>query len=146
MHYAFRYLLCAVHHISHQIIESFHIQTFSLSEQFFRGQIIGVLLYNNAVSTKALNLHCCIPSVHVVKGCVFPTGKFNKLIDLLQKFLDEISPRLSTSEPVYGDKGTVERLIDSHQVSIMSSDNLLVLLYTGIFCEVLYFTNGKLRI
>ena len=84
--------------------------------------------------------------MHVVKGCVFPTGKFNKLIDLLQKFLDEISPRLSTSEPVYGDKGTVERLIDSHQVSIMSSDNLLVLLYTGIFCEVLYFTNGKLRI
>ena len=59
--------------------------------------------------------------MRVVK-CLFPTGQFNKLIDQLQKFLAEVTPKLSASEPVYGDKDTVERLIDSHQVSNMSSD------------------------
>ena len=52
-----------------------------------------------------------------------PTGQFNVLIVPLQKWLAKVTPRLSVSEPVYGNKDTVERLIDSHQVSISSSDN-----------------------
>ena len=52
---------------------------------------------------------------------IFPTGQFNVLIVPLQKFLAKVTPRLSASEPVYGNKDTVERLIDSHQVSIMNS-------------------------
>ena len=62
--------------------------------------------------------------MHIVKDmcCIlFPIGQFNVLIVPLQKFLAKVTPRLSASEPVYGNKDTVERLIDSHQVSIMSS-------------------------
>ena len=70
---------------------------------------------------------------------MFPTVKFNKLIDLLQKFLAEVTPKLNTSEPVHGNKDTVERLIGSHQVSIMSSDINATIIYIGIFCEILYF-------
>ena len=58
-------------------------------------------------------------------GCVchvvvyIATGQFNVLIVPLQKFLAEVTPRLSASEPVYGNKDTVERLIEFHQVSII---------------------------
>ena len=38
------------------------------------------------------------------------------LIVPLQKWLAKVNPRLSSSEPVYGNKETVERLIESHQV------------------------------
>ena len=48
-----------------------------------------------------------------------PIGQFNVLIVPLQKFLAKVTPRLSVSEPVYGNKDTVERLIESHQVSIV---------------------------
>ena len=69
---------------------------------------------------------------------MFLTGQFNVLIVPLQKFLDKVTPRLSPSEPVYGNKDTVERLIDSHKVSIMSSD-----INSRIFCEELYFHKYK---
>jgi len=45
------------------------------------------------------------------------TEQFNVLWGPLQKWLAKVSPRLSVSEPVYGNRDTVERLIESHQVS-----------------------------
>ena len=45
------------------------------------------------------------------------------LIVPLQKFLAKVTPRLSTSEPVYGNKDIVEKLIESHQVSNVQAMN-----------------------
>ncbi|XP_065889965.1 microtubule-actin cross-linking factor 1-like isoform X3 [Dysidea avara] len=41
--------------------------------------------------------------------------QFNVLWGPLQKWLAKVAPRLSVSEPVYGNRDTVERLIESHQ-------------------------------
>ena len=48
--------------------------------------------------------------------CVCTTEQFNVLWGPLQKWLAKVAPRLSVSEPVYGNRDTVERLIESHQV------------------------------
>jgi len=48
---------------------------------------------------------------------VCTTEQFNVLWGPLQKWLAKVAPRLSVSEPVYGNRDTVERLIESHQVS-----------------------------
>ena len=61
----------------------------------------------------------CRQYVHHVLVYV-PTGQFNVLIVPLQKFLAKVTPRLSASEPVYGNKDTVDRLIESHQVTIVT--------------------------
>ena len=50
-------------------------------------------------------------------GCVCTTEQFNVLWGPLQKWLAKVAPRLSVSEPVYGNRDTVEGLIESHQVS-----------------------------
>ena len=56
------------------------------------------------------------------------TEQFNVLWGPLQKWLAKVAPRLSVSEPVYGNRDTVKRLIESHQVSYQA---ICVVLYNS---------------
>jgi len=60
--------------------------------------------------------------------CVCTTEQFNVLWGPLQKWLAKVAPRLSVSEPVYGNRDTVKRLIESHQVSYQA---ICVVLYNS---------------